>query len=105
MEPVLPQAGLRGISGLDCSGARRTCKGSLAQPDRPGEGGRPPGACSNQFSSNGDSLNFYVSTANGVKKYDPRYSTYLLIEDSPIINSVPDRQQSAQGGIESLYCR
>ena len=38
----LPQAGLRGISGLDCSGARRTCEGCLAQPDRPGEGGRPP---------------------------------------------------------------
>ncbi len=42
----------------------------------------------NQFSSNGDSLNFYTTTVDGVKQYNPRYSTYVLIEDSPVINSV-----------------
>ena len=38
----LPQTGLRGISGLHCSGARKTHKGSLAQPDLPREAGPAP---------------------------------------------------------------
>ncbi len=42
----------------------------------------------NQFSSNGDSLNFYTNTVDGIKQYNPRYSTYVRIEDSPVINSV-----------------
>lgn len=41
-----------------------------------------------QLSSNGDSLNFYTTTVDGIKQYDPKYSTYVLIEGSPIINSV-----------------
>lgn len=41
-----------------------------------------------QLSSNGDSLNVYTTTVDGIKQYDPRYDTYVLIEDSPIINSV-----------------
>ena len=42
----------------------------------------------NQFSSNGDSLNFYTTTVDGIKQYNPRYSTYVLVEGSPVINSV-----------------
>ena len=42
----------------------------------------------NQFSSNGDSLNFYTNTVDGIKQYNPRYSTYVLVEGSPVINSV-----------------
>ena len=42
----------------------------------------------NQLSSNGDSLNYYTETVGGIKQYNPRYSTYVLIEGSPIINSV-----------------
>ncbi|MBR6048904.1 MAG: T9SS type A sorting domain-containing protein [Bacteroidales bacterium] len=42
----------------------------------------------NQFSSNGDSLNYYTTTEGGIKQYNPRYSTYVLIEGSPVINSV-----------------
>ena len=41
-----------------------------------------------QLSSNGDSLNVYTTTVDGIKQYNPRYGTYVLIEDSPIINSV-----------------
>ena len=41
-----------------------------------------------QRSSNGDSLNFYTTTVNGIKQYNPKYETYVLIEDSPVINSV-----------------
>ena len=42
----------------------------------------------NQLSSNGDSLNFYTTTVDGIKRYNPRYSTYVYVEDSPVINSV-----------------
>ena len=41
-----------------------------------------------QLSSNGDSLNYYTTTVDGIKQYNPRYSTYVRLEDSPIINSV-----------------
>lgn len=41
-----------------------------------------------QLSSNGDSLNYYTTTEGGIKQYNPLYSTYVLIEGSPIINSV-----------------
>ena len=41
-----------------------------------------------QLSSNGDSLNYYTETVGGIKQYNPRYSTYVRIEGSPVINSV-----------------
>lgn len=41
-----------------------------------------------QLSSNGDSLNYYTTTVDGIKQYNPRYSTYVLIVGSPVINSV-----------------
>ena len=41
-----------------------------------------------QLSSNGDSLNYYTTTVDGIKQYNPRYSTYVRIEGSPVINSV-----------------
>lgn len=40
-----------------------------------------------QLSSNGDSLNFRENIPGGYK-YSPRYASYVLIEGSPIINSV-----------------